>query len=241
MKQLFTTLLCCLTLTSFAQMNALSSSDASNPTSMPRTCASHEKHVEMMGLQKYAEARERIDSHRAQWEPIVAQQRAAGQSVVVTIPVVFHVLYANSTENIADSEILEQLQTLNDDFRRLNSDADNVWSQAADTEIEFCLASFDPDGAPTNGILRVPTSVSSFGSNDAMKFTAQGGSDAWPASDYLNFWVCNLGGGLLGYAQFPGGPAATDGVVCGYPFVGNNGPGAVGKIIEWMDERCNGS
>ena len=83
----------------------------------------------------------------------------------MSIPVVFHVLYANSTENIADSEIQEQLQTLNDDFRRLNSDADDtIWAQAADTEIEFCLASFDPVWiAPTNGILRVPTTVSSFG------------------------------------------------------------------------------
>ena len=143
--------------------------------------------------------------------------------MVVTIPVVFHVIYANETQNIPDSEILEQLQVLNDDFRRTNADQDNIWSQAADTEIEFCLASFDPNGAPTNGILRVPTTVSSFSSNDAMKFSSQGGSDAWPAGDYLNYWVCNLGGGLLGYAQFPGGPANTDGVVCGYQYTGNIG------------------
>jgi len=26
-------------------------------------------------------------------------------------------------------------------------------------------------------------------------------------------WVCSLGGGLLGYAQFPGGPSRTDGIV----------------------------
>ena len=246
MKFPFLTLLTMLSGFAFAQASSLTGSETANNTSPQRTCATHEKHIEMMGLQKYAEARGRIDSHRAEWEPIVEQQRATGQSVVVTIPVVFHVLYANSTENIADSEILEQLQTLNDDFRRLNSDADNIWSQAADTEIEFCLASFDPDGAPTNGILRVPTSVSSFGSNNAMKFTAQGGSDAWPASDYLNFWVCNLGGGLLGYAQFPGGAAATDGVVCGYPFVGNNGPGAgiynlgrtgTHEVGHWLDLR----
>ena len=128
---------------------------------------------------------------------------------MVTIPVVFHVLYANSTQNISDAQIQSQLDILNADFRRTNSDQDNVWgSVAADTEIEFCLASFDPNGAPTNGILRVPTSVSSFGSNDAMKFSSQGGSDAWPASDYLNYWVCNLSGGLLGYAH-PGGPANT--------------------------------
>ena len=30
---------------------------------------------------------------------------------------------------------------------------------------------------------------------------------------YLNIWVCQLGGGVLGYAQFPGGDPATDGVV----------------------------
>ncbi|MGB1619414.1 MAG: M43 family zinc metalloprotease, partial [Flavobacteriales bacterium] len=161
--------------------------------------------------------------HTAQWAPIVEEQRAAGQSVVVTIPVVFHVLYANSTQNISDAQIQSQLDILNADFRRQNTDQDNIWSQAADTEIEFCLASFDPSGAPTNGILRVPTTVSSFGSNDAMKFTSQGGSDAWPYTDYLNFWVCNIGGGILGYAQFPGGNAATDGVVNGYQYTGTIG------------------
>ena len=195
-------------------------------SSLPqRTCASHEKHVQLMGLPKYADAHQQIEDHTAQWAPIVEEQRAAGQSVVVTIPVVFHVLYANSTQNISDAQIRSQLDILNADFRRQNADQDNIWSQAADTEIEFCLASFDPV-APTNGILRVPTTVGNFGSNDAMKFTSQGGSDAWPASDYLNYWVCNLSGGLLGYAQFPGGNPATDGIVCGYQFTGLNGPGA---------------
>ena len=205
-----------------AQSSSLTGTESAS--SLPqRTCASHEKHVQLMGLPKYADAHQQIEDHTAQWAPIVEEQRAAGQSVVVTIPVVFHVLYANSTQNISDAQIQSQLDILNADFRRQNADQDNIWSQAADTEIEFCLASFDPSGAPTNGILRVPTTVSSFGSNDAMKFTSQGGSDAWPASDYLNYWVCNLSGGLLGYAQFPGGPANTDGVVCGYQYTGDIG------------------
>ena len=114
-------------------------------------------------------------------------------TLVVTIPVVFHVLYNTAAENISEAQVLSQLQILNDDFRRLNSNQDNVWAQAADTQIEFCLASQDPDGNPTDGILRVPTNVTSFGTNDAMKFTSQGGSDAWPAADYMNFWVCDLG------------------------------------------------
>jgi hypothetical protein len=166
--------------------------------------------------------------------------------MVVTIPVVFHVLYNTAAENISEAQVLSQLQIMNDDFRRLNADQDNVWSQAADTQIEFCLATQDPNGNPTDGILRVATNVTSFGTNDAMKFSSQGGSDAWPASDYLNFWVCDLGSSLLGYAQFPGGPANTDGVVCNYTATGNTGtaqaPFALGRtatheIGHWLNLR----
>ena len=151
------------------------------------------------------------------------QNPSQRSQMMVTIPVVFHILYNTDAENISDAQVLSQLQILNDDFRRLNANQDNVWPQAADTQIEFCLATQDPQGNPTDGILRVPTNVGTFGTNDAMKFTSQGGSDAWPASDYMNFWVCDLGSGLLGYAQFPGGPASTDGIVCNYTATGNTG------------------
>lgn len=142
---------------------------------------------------------------------------------MVTIPVVVHVVYRTAEENISDAQIQSQMQVLNDDFRRLNSDANNTWSQAADAEIEFCLATVDPNGNPTNGITRTSTTVNGFGTNDAVKFTSQGGIDAWPRDSYLNFWVCNIGGGILGYAQFPGGAAATDGVVNDYRYTGTNG------------------
>lgn len=148
---------------------------------------------------------------------------AQRSQLVVTIPVVFHILYNTAAENISEAQVMSQLDILNEDFRRLNADQDNVWSQAADTQIEFCLASQDPNGNPTDGILRMPTNLTSFGTNDAMKFTSQGGSDAWPASDYMNFWVCDLGSSLLGYAQFPGGPASTDGIVCNYTATGSTG------------------
>lgn len=145
------------------------------------------------------------------------------QRAVVTIPVVFHVVYNNSTENISDAQINSQLQVLNDDFRRLNSDADGTWSQAADAEINFCLATVDPNGNATNGITRTSTTQTSFGTNDQVKFNSSGGKDAWPASDYLNIWICDISGGILGYAQFPGGSAATDGVVNDYQYFGTTG------------------
>ncbi|GAA3039712.1 hypothetical protein GCM10020000_17610 [Streptomyces olivoverticillatus] len=59
-----------------------------------------------------------------------------------------------------------------------------------------------------------------------MKSTADGGCDPWPADRYLNMWACPLGGGLLGYAQFPGGPAATDGVVILHSAFGTGGTAA---------------
>ena len=145
-------------------------------------------------------------------------------ATIIKIPVVVHVLYNNATENISTAQIQSQIDVLNQDFRRTNPDRTNKWSQAADIEIEFALATVDPNGNATNGITRTSTSVTSFSTNDAMKYSSQGGKNAWPTGDYLNMWVCDLGGGILGYAQFPGsGSAATDGVVMGYKYFGTTG------------------
>ncbi len=161
-----------------------------------------------------------IESHTSNW---IKENGDNSERDVITIPVVFHVVYRTETENISAAQIQTQLDVLNEDFRRLNTDADGTWSQAADTEIEFCLATVDPNGNATNGITRTSTTVNGFGTNDAVKFASSGGKDAWPSSDYLNFWVCNIGGGILGYAQFPGGNASTDGVVNGYQYTGTIG------------------
>ncbi len=176
----------------------------------------------------------RMEQIETQTRQLISQG-SEKSGMVVTIPVVFHVLYNNSALNIPDARILAQLDVLNKDFARLNADASNTpsifQSVAANTNIQFCMAQRDPNGNPTNGIVRRSTTVSSFSSNNAMKFTAQGGSDAWNTTQYLNIWVCNLGGGLLGYAQFPGGAANTDGVVVLTESVG--GPSAPGSAVPY--------
>lgn len=174
------------------------------------------------------------------------------EKVVVTIPVVFHVVYNTSAQNISDALIYAQLDQLNKDYARLNSDAGNTPAAfqgvAANTQIQFCLAQRDPNGAATTGIVRKSTTTTSFSSNDAVKYSAQGGDNAWDATKYLNLWVCNLGGGLLGYAQFPGGAAATDGVVILYSSVGslsvpgsatpyNYGRTATHEVGHWLNLR----
>ncbi|MCB0663092.1 MAG: zinc metalloprotease, partial [Saprospiraceae bacterium] len=185
---------------------------------------------------------------------IIAQQGVTDRAVY-TIPVVVHVIWNTTAENISDAQVQSQIDVLNEDFRRLNADANNTWSQAADSEIEFCMATIDPNGTATTGITRRQTTVSSFSSNDNMKFYSTGGTDAWPAGDYLNIWVCDLSSGLLGYAQFPGGPANTDGVVIDYAYFGRNGsatpPFDLGRTAThevghwlnlrhiWGDGNCN--
>ena len=124
---------------------------------------------------------------------------------VVTIPVVVHVVYNTGSQNISDAQIMSQLDVLNEDFRRLNADTSNTPAAflpvAADPQIEFCLASKDPVGLSTTGITRTNTSVTSFSTNDAVKYDSQGGKNAWDRDRYLNLWVCNLGGSLLGYRK----------------------------------------
>ena len=150
-----------------------------------------------------------------------------GERALVTIPVVVHVVYNTTAENISDAQIQSQITVLNQDFRRLNADAANTPSAfaglAGDANIQFCLASVDPNGNATNGILRVPTSSTSFGTNNTVKSSTSGGSNPWNTGKYLNLWVCDISGSILGYAQFPGGSASTDGVVCDYQYFGTNG------------------
>jgi len=179
---------------------------------------------------------------RAEQESIEQQtsNAANGQlrtSTVVTIPVVFHILYStnNSTQNISTARINDQLVALNEDFTATNVDISIVpgafQSVIGNSNIQFCLAQRDPQGNATTGIIRKATSVTSWTTNDNIKFNTQGGDDAWPRDQYLNIWVGNLGGGLLGYAQFPGGPANTDGVVILNGSVG--GPNVMGTTSNY--------
>ena len=154
---------------------------------------------------------------------------------LITIPVVVHVVYnADSLQqNIPDSCIFSQLEVLNEDFRRLNADSGNVRSLfdslASDIQIEFCFASTDTNGNPTNGITRTATSVKAFeffnNQQDDMKFTSKGGEDAWSKDKYLNIWTCYMtifnSPGVLGYSHFPWDTAdSKDGVVLLYNTVG---------------------
>lgn len=159
---------------------------------------------------------------------ILAQKQLARESgeeapKLIRIPVIVHVLYRTATQNISDLQIQSQIDALNRDFRRRNADTANTPERfkpfAADVQIEFALATADPNGRPTTGILRKATSVSHWSTDDRIKYSVQGGDDAWDSRYYLNFWIGDLGT-LLGYSSLPGAPADKDGVVINYSAFG---------------------
>ena len=147
----------------------------------------------------------------------LARRRIAADDKILKIPVVVHVVWKKESENITAAQIKSQIGVLNQDYRLRNSDRSDipsVWKNlVGDARIEFFLATRDPKKKPTTGITRTNTTKDYFGTGDGVKFNSRGGKSAWASNKYLNIWVCTLGGGLLGYAQFPGGPKNTDGVV----------------------------
>lgn len=194
------------------------------PIPMRRQCGAMQAHFRL--LEEDPEFRTR----QANLERAVARRMATGgveKAGPTVIPVVVHVIYNTAAENISKQQIDSQIKVLNLDFQAKNPDRANVPAPfkglVADARIKFVLATKDPQGNPTKGVTRTKTTRTSFASDDTVKFTASGGQDAWPRDNYLNIWVCQLSGGLLGYAQFPGGVAATDGVVIRHTAFGTTG------------------
>lgn len=135
----------------------------------------------------------------------------------ITIPVVVNVVYNNAAQNISDAQIQSQIAVLNEDYNRQNADAAKTPAEfgtvAANVGIKFTLQS----------IVRKSSTVVSWTSDNKVKSAKTGGLSPTNATSALNIWVCNLSGGMLGYAQYPGGASATDGVVMHYAAFGRTG------------------
>jgi hypothetical protein len=146
--------------------------------------------------------------------------RTTGEEPVYTIPVVVHIIHNNSSgriggirnTNISDDQVLTQIQVLNEDFRRKpGTNGFNNDPAGADTKIEFCLATRDPEGNPTTGIVRKYFNKLTWtrtGDEQFMKSLS-----CWPTDKYLNIWVADLADdgpyALLGYSTYPSAPDST--------------------------------
>jgi hypothetical protein len=195
--------------------------------------------------------------------------RLINENGIITIPVVFHILHRGEAEgsgrNISTAQIQSQIDVLNEDFRRLNASATNTPAAftplAADYGFEFRLACQDPNGNPSNGIIRrvtnrtnfqfVPNATGTAANENAIgiKMSNIAGSNPWPTDRYLNIWVADFSDGTLGYATFPGDYATNpnvDGVVLNTTATGrignvsapfNGGQTATHEIGHWLNLR----
>lgn len=148
------------------------------------------------------------------------------QRSVTYIQTVVHVLWNTTTYDLSDSVVQANIDLVNKDLRRQNSDTastpDYFLPVAADTEIELRLAQVDPNGQPTMGITHTYTDSTEFYAElNNMKYDETGGKTAWDTEHYLNIWIIrNIeadleGGGLyLGIGTLPGSlPVDQRGIV----------------------------
>ncbi len=182
----------------------------------------------------------------------IEAEKATGnyKAGIHTIPVVFHILHLGepigSGANITEEQIFSAVAALNRDYRKTAADGGIAQGAGQDTEIEFCLASIDPNGNPTTGINRINanaiTNYSTRGIEEDVNGTSLKNLSKWPTANYVNIWVVreidNEGefeawnGGTLGYAYPVSGLATTnpninpannelDGIVALYFATGN--------------------
>ena len=201
-----------------------------------RTCASQDVLAEQLKADPTLALR--MNEIEAFTQKSILTNRLVNGKVV--IPVVVNVLYKTAAENISDNQIQSQIDVLNKDFTATNSDFKKTPTEfsgvAANIDITFELKL----------IIRKSTTKTSWGTRDAMKNSKKGGLDPTTPSTTLNIWACTIGGGILGYAQFPGGSSATDGVAidsyyfglssaASYPY--NLGRTASHEVGHWMNLR----
>lgn len=217
---------------------SLSAQDINRCGTMQYLQSQEEKHPGT--IQRWMDANEAAE----QW---VKNHPSEPRNVMV-IPVVVHVVYHTTIQNISNNQIESQIEVLNEDFNRLNADTfktPSVWKPVAGgMQVQFCLAAYAPDGSDTNGITRTQTNSTSFDLGDSVKHSNQGGADAWPSSHYLNIWVCNLGNNTLGYTTLPGTASpGEDGIVVLYRAFGrvgtltppyNKGRTATHEVGHWL-------
>lgn len=184
-----------------------------------RTCASNDVlNQQLQEDPSLSQRMNQIEQFTAEYEKNPSAYRLVNG--VIEIPVVVNVLYRTTAENISLTQIQSQITVLNNDFQALNADYNNTPTvfqslRAGNMNIRFVL----------DTVIRKSTTKTSWSTNDAMKKSSQGGLNPLSPTTKLNMWCCNLSGGILGYAQFPGGSSTTDGVV-----IDNNAFGSTGTV-----------
>ena len=142
-----------------------------------------------------------------------------------------HIIHNNGIENITDAQVQDAVRILTNDYTKQNADWPNVRPEfldiVADVNIEYRLATLDPQGNCTNGITRTISPLTYAGDFDMTQLIQ------WPRDQYMNIWVsASAGSGVAGYTYYPqwldNWPEA-DGIVIAHNYVGSIGTSSIGS------------
>ncbi|HFA47694.1 MAG TPA: HYR domain-containing protein [Bacteroidetes bacterium] len=176
--------------------------------------------------------------------PSFAVENRSAAEPLLTVAVVVHVIHSGEPvgqgSNISDERIEGQIDVLNEDYSSLNKkfyDTPAQWMGLAGTpNIQFLLATTDPDGNPTNGITRhnIPITGSSWNSNNINSEIKP--ATNWDPTRYMNVYVVSIpgttaAGGVVGYSNYPTPSqtgSASDGPVVDFNWIGGHGSPASG-------------
>jgi len=195
-------------------------------------CVTHKK---MNLLKQNPEYKKALDKSEEEFRSILANKESIPKATLYKIPVVFHVLHNNGAEDISDEQILDALNILNRDFRKLNLDANNVQSvfqgMPTDVEVEFVLATKAPNGTCFKGITRTVNSLTYDGADGGAQVDAiVSGNDVyngqWAGNKYLNIFIVAEAGGAAGYTTNPSSWSGTlmdNGIWILHDYVGSIG------------------
>jgi hypothetical protein len=223
---------------------------AQSPQAPPRrTCATEEANAQIQ-----AELKRLIPGY----DPARSTNKGSASAlrtsaVLYTLPVIVHIIHNGEPvgvgPNLAQGQVQSQLTVLNEDYRNTNADGALVPAvyqpRRGDMEVQFVNALRDPNGNTLTepGIDRINRNTRGWNAGPYTRAYIESTlkpATSWDPDRYINIWVMDLGGGLLGYAQFPdntanlgglntlGGLSATDGVVLLYSAYGSRAKFASG-------------
>ena len=192
--------------------------------------------------QRLLKLSENNDQILNEYQEYIQQEFKSDQNIqkrsTITIPVVVHVIHGGqnvgSGPNISAERVAQQIEILNEDYRQLNADASGVpvqfSSQAADTQIEFCLIKKDASGNPHPGINRHQYNV--IPNVDYIEEVIKP-ETVWNPKKFLNIWTVKMpDNSILGYSYLPLPSivnTSQDGVVINYTKFGVWGSSILGR------------
>lgn len=196
------------------------------------------QNASLSDMQRYLNSRVELENFTQQFIANNPNLNNNKRNVLYTIPVVFHIIHENGSENISNAQVEDAMLIMNRDFQKLNSDTTGVVTEfksiVADAQVELKLAKIDPNGNCTDGITRTFSTFSNdpnADGNDRISAVINE-HGVWPGDKYLNIFVAGEIGGAAGYTFLPNnwlGGSMGNGIHVLDDYVGSLGTSSAGR------------